>query len=121
MDIGKIIKDRRLELGLTLEEIGKSVGVSKSTVQKWENGYISNMKRDKISALSKILDISPVSLIIGEQEETPSPSKPIKKEDEQELLKLKQIISKELFAKKYTQRDLQIIRGLMDTLSNLQD
>lgn len=62
-NIGNIIKSRRLELSLTLEEVGKAVGVSKSTVQKWENGFISNMKRDKISALAKILNINPVSLI----------------------------------------------------------
>lgn len=66
MDIGTIIKNRRLELGLTLEEVGKAVGVGKSTVQKWENGFISNMKRDKISALAKILNLNPVSLITGD-------------------------------------------------------
>lgn len=66
MDIGTIIRNRRLELNLTLEEIGNAVGVSKSTVQKWENGFISNMKRDKISALAKILNINPVTLITGE-------------------------------------------------------
>lgn len=66
MNIGSIIKNRRLELNLTLEEVGKAVGVSKSTVQKWENGFISNMKRDKISDLAKVLNINPVSLITGE-------------------------------------------------------
>ena len=66
LDIGTIIRNRRLELNLTLEEIGNAVGVSKSTVQKWENGFISNMKRDKISALAKILNINPVTLITGE-------------------------------------------------------
>jgi len=49
MDLGKKIKNRRLELGLTLEEIGEMVGVGKSTVMKWETGYIENMKRDKIA------------------------------------------------------------------------
>ena len=66
LDIGTIIRNRRLELNLTLEEIGNAVGVSKSTVQKWENGFISNMKRDKISALAKVLNINPVTLITGE-------------------------------------------------------
>lgn len=69
MEIGHLIHSRRLELNLTLEEIGNYVGVSKSTVKKWEDGYISNMRRDKISALAKILKISPVSLITGELEE----------------------------------------------------
>lgn len=66
MDIGTLIKNRRTELNLTLEEIGNAVGVSKSTVKKWEDGFISNMRRDKISALAKVLKINPVSLITGE-------------------------------------------------------
>ena len=36
--IGKIIKKNRLELNLTLEDVAKAVGVSKSTVQRWESG-----------------------------------------------------------------------------------
>lgn len=47
-DIGNLIYNRRKELGLTLEEVGNAVGVSKSTVKKWENGFISNMRRDKM-------------------------------------------------------------------------
>ena len=66
MNIGKIIEERRKELNLTLEEIGNAVGVSKSTVKKWESGYISNMKRDKISLLAKVLQISPTKLIDGD-------------------------------------------------------
>lgn len=63
MNIGKIIKLRRNELKLTLEEIGNAVGVSKSTVKKWEDGYIANMKSDKIAALSSVLQISPALLM----------------------------------------------------------
>lgn len=69
-NIGKILSDRRKELHLTLEEVGNAVGVSKSTVKKWETGYISNMRRDKISALSKILDLN-VNIIIDEDENAP--------------------------------------------------
>lgn len=38
------LKRRRLELGMTLEDVGYFVGVGKSTVRKWENGMIDNMK-----------------------------------------------------------------------------
>ena len=55
MDIGKLINKRRTELELTLEDVGNAVGVSKSTVKKWEDGFISNMKRDKIAELAKVL------------------------------------------------------------------
>ena len=66
MNIGELIRNRRIELKLTLEEVGNMVGVSKSTVKKWEDGYISNMKRDKIALLANALQIEPVSLITGE-------------------------------------------------------
>ena len=63
MTVGEIIYNRRKELGLTLEEIGNATGVSKSTVKKWENGYIANMRRDKIEKLAKVLQISPIVLL----------------------------------------------------------
>lgn len=64
MDVCSIIKKRREELGLTYEELGKKVGVGKSTVRKWEIGAIENMRRDSIVALAKALDISP-AVIMG--------------------------------------------------------
>lgn len=69
MDIGKMINRRRTELKLTLEQVGQAVGVGKSTVKKWEDGYISNMRRDKIALLAKVLKMNPVSFITGEFKE----------------------------------------------------
>lgn len=63
MDVGNVIKIRRQELGYTLEELGKLVGVGKSTVRKWENGMIENMGRDKIAMLAKALNLSPMVLL----------------------------------------------------------
>ena len=57
------LEQRRKELGLTLEEVGRYVGVSKSTVKKWETDYIDNMKRDKIALLSQALQVSPLALL----------------------------------------------------------
>lgn len=62
-EIANKIKARRLELGLTLEDVAKAVGVGRSTVRKWETGLIKNMGRDKIAALAKVLQISPVDLV----------------------------------------------------------
>lgn len=62
-DVGNLILKRRKELGLTLEEVGNAVGVGKSTVKKWETGLISNMRRDKIALLAKVLQIDPTNLI----------------------------------------------------------
>lgn len=62
-EIGKIIFERRKQLGLTLEDVGNAVGVGKSTVRKWENGMIKNMGRDKIAALAAVLQLDPVQLV----------------------------------------------------------
>lgn len=75
MDVKERMKNRRIELGLTLEQVGDYVGVSKSTVKKWESGSISNMRRDKIARLAEVLKISPLELM-GLKEE-PSYRNPI--------------------------------------------
>ena len=62
-EIASKIKARRIELGLTLEDVAQAVGVGRSTVQRWESGLIKNMGRDKIAALAKVLQISPVELV----------------------------------------------------------
>lgn len=71
MKIGEKIKIQRNKLGLTLEQVGDYVGVSKSTVRKWETGYIANMKRDKISLLAKVLQMSPSEFISSDTTDTP--------------------------------------------------
>ena len=70
MDNEKLIKylrDRRLELGLSLRDVAQIVGVNASTVTRWENGDIENMKRDKIEMYAKALQISP-RIIMGWEE-----------------------------------------------------
>lgn len=57
------IKNRRLELGLTLEQVGDMCGVGKSTVRKWENGMINEIGRSKIVLLSKALQVSPLFIL----------------------------------------------------------
>lgn len=52
-----IIKVRRLALGKSQLEIAKFVGVSESTVSRWESGDIANMRRDKMARLAQVLDI----------------------------------------------------------------
>lgn len=69
-DIGKMIKDKRLERHMTLEELGNMVGVGKSTVRKWENGMIQNMRRDKIEKLARALGISPLDILGQSRPET---------------------------------------------------
>lgn len=63
MNMGQKINQLRLQKGFTLGELGNLVGVGKSTVRKWENGMIANMKRDKILLVAEALDTSPAYLM----------------------------------------------------------
>lgn len=76
MSFGDRIKTLRLQRELTLEEVGKSVGVGKSTVRKWESGEIANMRRDKIALLAKALGVTPGFLMGWEEQDPPGPSLP---------------------------------------------
>jgi len=70
-EVKDIIKNRRLQLGLSYSELGKMCGVDKTTAWKWELGKIENMKRDKMVLLSKALDISPL-VLLGIEEYVPN-------------------------------------------------
>lgn len=69
MSMNEKIRYLRKLNGLTLEEVGSAVGVGKSTVRKWENGDIENMRRDKIASLAAALHTTPAYLMGWEEEE----------------------------------------------------
>lgn len=60
MSLGSRLRERRHQLGLTLEEVAQAVGVSKSTVQKWESGTIEDMRLNNAANLAKVLQVSPL-------------------------------------------------------------
>ena len=64
MEIKNILSSRRIELGLTMKDVADAVGVSESTISRWESGNISNMKRNRIFALATVLKLDP-SVIMG--------------------------------------------------------
>lgn len=68
MKMGEKIYSLRTKNNMTLEELGNKVGVGKSTVRKWENGMIANMRRDKIAKLADALNTTPAYLMGWEEE-----------------------------------------------------
>lgn len=53
------IKERRSELGLSFQDLSDRTGMSKSTLQRYETGYIKNIPLDKLKVLAKALEVSP--------------------------------------------------------------
>lgn len=63
MKANEIMKIRRQELGLTQKEVADRVGVTEATVSRWESGDIKNMRRDRIAALARVIDVPPAVLM----------------------------------------------------------
>ena len=63
MTIKDNIKLLRQQKGMTLEELGKGIGVSKQTIQRYENGQIANIPYDKVVALAAVFNVSAAELM----------------------------------------------------------
>ena len=59
---GQIIRYHREQKGMTQKELAQLLGVSKSTVGKWETGAVRNLKVEVMYNVSKVLDIEPMTL-----------------------------------------------------------
>lgn len=57
------IKERRIAMGLTQEELGEKLGLQKSAIAKYENGRVENIKRSIILKMADILDCDPGYLL----------------------------------------------------------
>jgi repressor LexA len=64
-----------LQRGLTLEEIGKRIGVAKSTIQRYEKGDIERLKLPVIESIANALNVAP-NWLIGNADTTPAPIPP---------------------------------------------
>lgn len=62
-EIGFRIKERRNELGLTLQEIADIIGVDRSTIQRYEQGLIKTIKLPVIQEIARALRVNPNWLI----------------------------------------------------------
>lgn len=69
-DIGELLKQKRKEKGLTLEQAGKLIGVSKVTYRDYELNNIKSARMNKLDAIAKFLEIPPEKLFDDNDENT---------------------------------------------------
>lgn len=67
MVIGKRIKERRKELGMSAEELGRRLGKDRSTIYRYEKGDIENMPLDILEPIAKVLNTTPQYLMGWEE------------------------------------------------------
>lgn len=72
--LGERIKQRRKELKLTLQDVADNVGVTKSTIQRYETGKIGTPKLPVIQAIARALNVNPAWLVGKSEKMLPAAS-----------------------------------------------
>lgn len=69
MTIGERIKQRRMELGLSADQVAEKLNVDRTTIFRYERGAISKVPTDTLAKLAQVLYTSPTYLM-GLSDET---------------------------------------------------
>lgn len=75
-EIGNRIKYARDLRGATLDDVAKKVGVTKSTIQRYENGKINTIKIPVVESIAMALNVNP-SWIVGKSNDMELPTQKI--------------------------------------------
>lgn len=62
MTIADRIRNRRLELGLSVDDLAKRLNKNRATVYRYESNYIKSYSHDVMEALAKALETTPAYL-----------------------------------------------------------
>lgn len=74
MEMNRRIRERRLALNLTQEELAHRLGMQKSAIAKYESGRVENIKRSTLAKRSEILECSPAYLMGWDDADSQIPS-----------------------------------------------
>lgn len=67
MNIGQRMKERRKELKMSADELGKKLNKDRSTIYRYEKGDIENLPLELLEPIAKALDTTPQYLMGWEQ------------------------------------------------------
>ena len=62
MKTGEKIRNRRIALNMTMEDLGRAIGVQRSAINKYEKGLV-DIKSKTLTAIANALNISPLLLM----------------------------------------------------------
>lgn len=103
-EIGRLIRNRRMELHISIRDLSAAIGVSKSALSRWETGQVDTMKVWMINSLAAALYL-PTSLFISGEGDIQDP----------EIVKEK-IAIKEMIDTIQDQPTLAAIKGFVETI-----
>jgi len=73
MTIAQRVRERRKELGISADELGEMVGVSRATIFRWENGSIEKLDANKLAPIANALRTNVKYLIGWSNDKSPEP------------------------------------------------
>nr|DAS73714.1 MAG TPA: helix-turn-helix domain protein [Caudoviricetes sp.] len=88
-DLIERIKERRLKLEMSYQDLSDATQISKSTLQRYETGYIKKVPINQIEILAKALHTTP-SYLMG-WDAPPSPSLSLTQQEETHIKKYRQL------------------------------
>lgn len=72
MNLGARLKQRRLELGMTLKDVASKISVTMATYQRYETNKIKTLKYETIIELAEALETTPAYIMGWENKEPAS-------------------------------------------------
>ena len=67
MSVGSKIKQRRKEMGISADELGKKIGKNRATIFRYENGEIEKLPIDILKPIAEALLTTPQALMGWEE------------------------------------------------------
>ncbi len=108
MTTGERIKNRRKELDITADELAHRIGVSRSTVFRYESGYIEKLPINNLEPIARALHTT-VDYLMGWDD---SASKPRSQENTISLIGR----DGTKITKTYSDEQMETIRRLLDAI-----
>ena len=88
MNIGRRIKNRRKEIGMSADKLGEILGKDRSTIYRYEKGDIENLPLDILQPIAQALNTTPQYLMGWQEDKKSLPDEMKLTEGEKMLLDL---------------------------------
>ena len=109
MNIGKRIKLRRKEIGMSADKLGEMLGKDRSTIYRYEKGDIENLPLDILQPIAKALNTTPQYLMGWQDDKKSSPDEIKLTEGEKKLIQ------------KYRRLSVETRKEFDETINSLDD
>ena len=110
MNVGERIKLRRKELKISADTLAERVGVSRSTIFRYEKGDIEKVGPEVLKKISETLNISPADLMCWEEESETTTETCYSETDLRNLAES----AKTFDGKPLTESDIQAIQNIIE-------